>query len=79
MFTDIKEPKRNTMIENIVKYFNAEKTEEFDTIHVHGQRINIQKLKELKFFSFFCVKIFYNIFNHCFSFRFFNIFEHSLI
>ena len=48
MFKDIKEPKRKTMIENIVKYFNAEKTEEFDTIHVHGQRINIQKLKELK-------------------------------
>ena len=41
MFKDIKEPKRKTMIENIVKYFNAEKTEEFDTIHVHGQRINI--------------------------------------
>ena len=49
MFKDIKEPKRKTMIENIVKYFNAEKTEEFDTIHVHGQRINIQKLKELKY------------------------------
>ena len=49
MFRDISDKKeREEKAKNIAKYFNAEDTEEDGKIHVHGQRIGFQKLKELE-------------------------------
>ena len=49
MFKDISDEKeRKEKANNIAKYFNAEDTEEDGKIHVHGQRIGFQKLKELE-------------------------------
>lgn len=41
--TDDKDTKANT----IAAYFNAEKTKQHGQVHVHGQRIGVEKLKEL--------------------------------
>lgn len=46
MFNDEKE--REKTISNIAKYFNAENTENYGRVHVHGQRIGLQKLEEFK-------------------------------
>lgn len=36
------------IVKDIAKYFNASKTDGHDPVHVHGQRIGIEKLKELQ-------------------------------
>lgn len=46
MFADEKGEEQEKIIDGIVAYFNAEQTEK-DSIYVHGQRIGIQKLREL--------------------------------
>ena len=46
MFNDKEE--REEIISSIAKYFNAENTEDYGKVHVHGQRIGLQKLIKLK-------------------------------
>lgn len=49
MFREISnEKEREKKAKNVAKYFNAENTKENGKIHVHGQRIGFQKLKELE-------------------------------
>ena len=48
MFSTISDEEKSKIISNIGAYFNAENTEQHGSIHVHGQRIGIQKIEELK-------------------------------
>ena len=48
MFKDISDKEeREGKANNVARYFNAEPTDAYGQIHVHGQRIGVTKLKEL--------------------------------
>ncbi len=47
MFRCEDEPERQNIVNQIAAYFNAESVGSYGTVHVHGQRIGIQKLREL--------------------------------
>ena len=48
MFKNESKKKRGEIVEKIADYFNAGSTGDHGTVHVHGQRIGIEKLKELQ-------------------------------
>lgn len=48
MFKDKPEEERSEIVDNIANYFNAGSTDGLGSVHVHGQRIGIEKLKELQ-------------------------------
>lgn len=48
MFKDKSEVEKEKVVGEIAGYFNAEKTSNHGNVHVHGQRIGIQKLMQLK-------------------------------
>lgn len=48
MFRNESKKKRGEIVEKIANYFNAGSTGDHGTVHVHGQRIGIEKLEELQ-------------------------------